>query len=284
MRLPAGLVGNAVDVGEMGIGKMVDRGQDDPPLHPLDGQGVLDGRGGPEGMPDLGLVGGDRDLLQLPTEDLSQALDLDLVSLRRGGAVGVDVLDVGGLKPCVVDRLPDPPGDRYGVRLGEMVGVGGPADPHHLGPSREAVTGQHLLGGEHHDAGPLGKDEAAPVDAEGAGGPGGIRKARSPGRTLMVAFMLANPWMISGRIGVSTPPARTKSQSPSRIMRAPMPMAWLPEAQAPWGEKTRSREPEQHPRLSRGEIGAEVGQEVGADLQGTVLLERRWPSGTHRRR
>ena len=101
----------------------------------------------------------------------------------------------------------------------------------------------------------------------------------------MVAFMLAKPWMISGRIGVSTPPARTKSQSPSRIIRAPMPMAWLPEAQAPWGEKIGPVKPEQHPRLSRGEIGAEVGQEIGADLQGALLLEiDHRPSGRRRRR
>ena len=64
------------------------------------------------------------------SEDRSQTVDLDLVPLRRGGAVGVYVLDIRGRHPRVVDRLPDPPDDRFGVRLGEMVGVRGPADPH----------------------------------------------------------------------------------------------------------------------------------------------------------
>jgi hypothetical protein len=87
----------------------------------------------------------------------------------------------------------------------------------------------------------------------------GSLKARSPGSTLMVAHILAKPWMISGIRQVSTPPAMTKSQSPSRIMRAPMPMAWLPEAQAPWGEKIGPVNPSCMPALPAGRLAHRLG-------------------------
>ena len=93
---------------------MVDRGQDDPPLHPLDGQCIFDGRRGPQGMADLGFVGRDGNLLQMLPEDRPQAVDLGLIPFRRGGAVGIDVLDIFRRKPRIVDRLPDPPDDRFG--------------------------------------------------------------------------------------------------------------------------------------------------------------------------
>jgi len=75
----------------------------------------------------------------------------------------------------------------------------------------------------------------------------------------MVAFMLAKPWMISGIRQVSTPPARTKSQSPSRIIRDPIPMAWLPEAQAPWGEKMGPVKPISIPALPEGRLAQRLG-------------------------
>ncbi len=107
MRLPANRIGHAVDVVETGIGPVVDRRQDDPLLHPLDGQGAFDGRRGAEGMADLGFVGGKGDLPQQLPEDGPQAVDLGQIALLRGGSMGVDVLDVRGLE---APRRRSPPG------------------------------------------------------------------------------------------------------------------------------------------------------------------------------
>ena len=96
----------------------------------------------------------------------------------------------------------------------------------------------------------------------------GSANARSPSVTLMVAHMFEKPWMISGIRQVSTPPASTKSQSPSRIMRAPMPMAWLPEAQAPWGEKIGPVKPSSMPALPAGTFAQRLGSRYGLTLVG----------------
>jgi hypothetical protein len=64
--------------------------------------------------------------------------------------------------------------------------------------------------------------------------------------------------MISGS-GTPTPPASTKSQSPSRIMRAPMAMAWLPEAQALWGEKIGPVNPRSIPAFPDGRFAQRFG-------------------------
>ena len=100
-------IGNQINVLELRIGNMVDRREDQPLLHALDGERGLYGGGRPECMADLGLVGRDRYVSQCGPEDLPQAFNLDGVALRGGGAVGVDVIDFLRTDAGVLDGLAD---------------------------------------------------------------------------------------------------------------------------------------------------------------------------------
>ncbi len=81
--------------------------------------------------------------------------------------------------------------------------------------------------------------------------------------------------------GISTPPASTKSQSPSRIMRAPMPMAWLPEAHAPWGENMGPVNPSSIPALPAAHWRRDSAADRGSPSDGRALADYQPPCGRH---
>jgi len=56
MMTPPGLIGNEIHTVKLRIGNIIYGRQEDPFPHTLDGQDILNGGGGPEGMTNLGFI------------------------------------------------------------------------------------------------------------------------------------------------------------------------------------------------------------------------------------
>ena len=112
----------------------------------------------------------------LPTSALDR-LQLDLVAERRRGAVGVDVVDVGGANAGALERRRHAAVGAVAVlgRRGDVVGVARQAVADDLGIDLGAARLGVLVFLEHDDAGALAHDEAVAVLVVGARG---ARRAR----------------------------------------------------------------------------------------------------------
>ena len=92
------------------------RGRRDPVAQGEDGRDGLDGAGGAEQVPDRRLGRGHGDLPRAVAERQLDRLRLRAVVERRRGAVGVDVVDVGGRDAGALQRLRRSPARRRGPR------------------------------------------------------------------------------------------------------------------------------------------------------------------------
>lgn len=79
------------------------RGQD-PRRHRLQANNGLEAPCGGNQMPGVGFGAGNRDAVRLVAQRLFQRLRFVEIVERRGGAVGVDVIEVGRLEICAAQR------------------------------------------------------------------------------------------------------------------------------------------------------------------------------------
>src|SRR5262245_33519188 len=75
------------------------------------------------------------------TEDGGQRLDLDRISERRPGAVGLDVADVGGIRRGALERLSDDVALRMAARRGDAVRPAILIDRGSADDGKDGVTG-----------------------------------------------------------------------------------------------------------------------------------------------
>lgn len=113
-----------------------------------------------------------------------------------------------------------------GVGLGDVVGVGAPAEAHELGVDAGAPLLRVLVRLQDQDPGPLPHDEPVPGEGEGAARLLGLLVPCGKG-----SHHSEGPDGHGGDGGLR-PPARTRSASPSWIMRRALPRASAPVAQA----------------------------------------------------
>ena len=148
-------------------------------------------------------------------EHLAQRLELGHVTLRRRGGVRVDVHDLGRLQVGAVQQVLQRRGDAapVGLRLHDVVGVGGDALADRLGVDPGAARRGVLGGLQDDDAGALAEDEAVAGRCRRD-----ARRPRGSSLFLDIAIMLPNAAMGSGWMAASVPPATTTSARPVRII------------------------------------------------------------------
>ena len=105
------------------------RGQD-PRRHRLQANNGLEAPCGGNQMPGVGFGAGNRDAVRLVAQRLFQRLRFVEIVERRGGAVGVDVIEVGRLEICAAQRPTDGLLAGYAVlRCFGVVTLTGPSPP-----------------------------------------------------------------------------------------------------------------------------------------------------------
>ena len=116
-------------------------------------------------------------------EDLLDGPRLGHVAELGAGAVGVDVVDVVGIEPGVLEGQLHGHGraGAFGMRGGDVVGVGRAAGAEQLGVDRRAALAGVLELFEDEDAGPFAEDEAVAVLVERPAGARRVVVARATG-------------------------------------------------------------------------------------------------------
>ena len=141
----------------------------------------FDGRGGAKGVAGEALGAGDRDPGCIGAEREVESGGFSGVVGLGGGAVGVDVVEVFGVKVGVGQAGAHGLGGAMGAGLRDVVGVGGHAEAEDFGVVFGVAGLCGFQGFEGEDGGPFGEDHAVARGGKGLAGGGGDDAHAVPG-------------------------------------------------------------------------------------------------------
>ena len=187
--------------------------------------------------------------------------------------MGIDILDIRRCQPGVVNSLDNRPG--HGLFIGpyEMVGIRCPAHAQHLCLCVEAMGRKHFLCRKHQHAAALGKHKALAVNAERPRSLPGVGKSPVAFINFYGGVHVGKALYDLGHKRHLNPACQHKIAVSVADHARPYADSMVTGSACPLRRKYGAGETEQHPRLARGHIGAEIRQQIGAYLQRAPLFQ-----------
>ena len=187
--------------------------------------------------------------------------------------MGVDAANGPGIDFRILQGAPHGAHDGWLVGAGKVVRVGGPTDASHLGARAQPMRRDGFVGGQNQSGGAFGQHEAAAVDAERAGGLRRIGESAIGWAQLEAGVHVGeaeHDFRDEGHfhaadhreIGVSVA-HHARTQGDGVVARGACPLR----------REDRTCEAQHRTSLASGHVGADVGQQEGADAIGPDALE-----------